>query len=249
MITIGWKLTTNTSATLQGWSMLSLRSFEREIFLFSTLLNLVLFYFSVVFIFAYKSFTKTDSSQGKPVCVDDRKRWVRGASVWLLKGHNTCVLCAPSSSDLQILFSFFTDVWRTTLHSRRTQGVDERRMHSSTYCSLHSAYEWKKPLLCCPTHLHIELLKTFPLGFLERTPLHCPTKSHGVQSRHFCIWLLICSVLLLWLFPLLSSVPFNFLTSFWYSFCYVYCVSLFHFYLGFFPFYASFPWEKGDVPL
>lgn len=86
------------------------------------------------------------------------------------------------------------------------------------------------------------LLQTFPLGFLVKIPLHCPTKSHGVQSRHFSIWLLICSVLLLSLFPLLSSVPFNFLISFCYSLC---CVAQFHFYVGFLPFLCFFSMRKG----
>lgn len=160
-----------------------------------------------------------------------------------------CVMGSQFFRFANTIFLFQRHLENNCLHSRRTQGADESRIHSSTYCSLHSVHEWKKTLLPLPYPFAIELFQTFPLGFLVRTALHCPTQSYGVQSRHFSIRILICCVLLLSLFPLLSSVPFTFLTSFWYSFCCCYCVSLFHFNLLSSPFYASFPWEKGGVPL
>lgn len=133
----------------------------------------------------------------------------------MLKGCNTCVLWALGFSDLQILFSFFRDIWRTTVCT-----PDELRVRMRVEFTLPPTAPYtvcmneKNHFFPCPTHLHIELFQTFPLGFLVRTALHCPTQSHGVQSRHFSIRILICCVLLLSLFPLLSSVPFTFLTSF-----------------------------------
>lgn len=153
------------------------------------------------------------------------------------------MLWALSSSYLQILFSFFIDIWRTTVCT-----PDELRVQMREECTPPPTAPYtvrmneKIHFFPCPTHLHTELLQTFPLGFLVKIPLHCPTKSHGVQSRHFSIWLLICSVLLLSLFPLLSSVPFNFLTSFCYSLC---CVAQFHFHVGFLPFLCFFSVRKG----
>lgn len=191
--------------------------------------------------FALSVFTKTNSSQGKPVSVDDRKLWIRGAFVLLLKGYNTCVLWAPSSSDLQILFSFFIDIWRTTVALLTNSGygwVENALLHLLlfTVCMNEKTHFFPHS-----THLHIELLQTFPLDFLVKIPLHCPTKSHGVQSRHFSIWLLICSVLLLSLFslilfPLTFLLPFDTVSA-------VYCVSLFNFY--FFPFLCFFSMRKG----
>lgn len=210
----------------------------------------VKFLFHAVLFFAQEVFTKTNPSQGKLVSVDDRKWWVRGASVLLIRGYNTCVLWAPISSDLQILFFFLIDIWRTTVCTPNELRVQMRGECTSPPTAPTQCVWMKKThFFPCPNHLHIELLQTFPLGFLVKVLLHCPTKTHGVQSRNFSIWFLICSILLLSLFLLLSSVPFNFLTSPWYSFYCVYCLSLFHFCLGFFPLYVSFPWEKGCVPL
>lgn len=137
-----------------------------------------------MFIFAQKVFTKTNSSQGKPVSVDDSKWWVRGTSVLLLKGYNTCVLWAPSSSDLQILFSFSIDIWRTTtaLPTNSEYGWVENALLQLLLPTV--SMNEKTHFFPYSIHLHIELLQTFPQGFLVKIPLHCPTKSHGVQSRH-----------------------------------------------------------------
>lgn len=48
------------------------------------------------------------------------------------------------------IFLFQRHLENNCLHSRRTQGADESRIHSSTYCSLHSVHEWKKTLLPLP---------------------------------------------------------------------------------------------------
>lgn len=139
----------------------------------------------------------------------------------MLRGYITCVLQAPSSSALQILFSFSIDIWNTTVCTPDEVMVWMRGEFTPPPTAPYAGWmnSRKTPSFLCPTssHMHITLLQTFPLGFLVRTPLHCPTKPHVVRSSHFSIWLLICCLFCYCYFqrfPLLSSIPFIFLTSF-----------------------------------
>lgn len=141
------------------------------------------------------------------------------------------------------IFLFHRRLGNNCLHSQWTQGADERRMHSSTYCSLHSVYEWNKPLL------------PLPCPFAHRAPPNASSRSpcKNTSSLSYKVSQGTKQAFQYLAFNLFSittfTVPFNILTFSWYSFCCIYCVSQFHFRLGFFPFNASFPWEKGGVPL
>lgn len=152
-----------------------------------------------------------------------------------------------------MLFSFSIDIWSTTVCTPDDVMVQMRGKFTPPPTDPHAAWmnSWKKPTFPLP-YLIPYAHKALP-NILSSIPpkntsaLSCKASCGTKQPFQYLALNLLCVLLLLLLlFPLLSSVPFTFLTSFFILFLlFLQCLLPFSLLCIFFPFYASFPQEKG----